>query len=175
MLFRSITGWNVGKDTILFKINDKELNTGSSNNANVNDTVKIDGLVCYESIYPVFVSDFVRKGAQFITVVTNDSWYGNSSGPYQHKEMSVLRAVENRRSVIRAANGGISCIINPLGRTIIHSQMFTRTFLVGDVVIQNDETFFTKHAYLVPVLSSVFSLWIIGMFLLFWLKNKFKL
>ena len=169
-----ITGWNVGNDTILFKIKDKELNKGLSN-SNANDTVKIDGLVCYESIYPIFVSDFVRMGAQFITVVTNDSWYGNSSGPYQHKEMSVLRAVENRRSVIRAANGGISCIIDPLGRTVIHSQMFTKTFLVGDVVIQNDETFFTKHAYLVPILSSVFSIWMIGMFILFWLKKKFKL
>ncbi len=167
-----ITGWNVGKDTTVFKIKDTELNKGLSN---ANDTVKIDGLVCYESIYPIFVSEFVRKGAQFITVVTNDSWYGNSSGPYQHKEMSVLRAVENRRSVIRAANGGISCIINPLGRTVIHSQMFTRTFLVGDVVIQNDETFFTEHAYLVPILSSVFSIWVIGMFVLFWLKKKFKL
>ena len=169
-----ITGWNVGKDTILFKIKDKELNKGLSN-AGANDTVKIDGLVCYESIFPIFVSEFVRKGAQFITVVTNDSWYGNSSGPYQHKEMSVLRAVENRRTVIRAANGGISCIIDPLGRTIIHSQMFTRTFLVGDVIIQNDETFFTKHAYLVPIISSVFSIWIIGMYILFRLKKKFKL
>ena len=109
-------------------------------------------MVCYESIFPVFVSEFVRRGAQFITVVTNDSWYGNSSGPYQHKEMAVLRAVENRRSVIRAANGGISCIIDPLGRTKIESKMFTKTFLVGDVAIQNDETFFTKHAYLVPIL-----------------------
>jgi apolipoprotein N-acyltransferase len=169
-----ISGWNVGKDTTLFRIKDtdkfKDLNNVSSN-----DTIKIDGLVCYESIYPVFVSEFVRKGAQFITVVTNDSWYGNSSGPYQHKEMSVLRAVENRRSVIRAANGGISCFIDPLGRTINHSEMFTRTFLVGDVTIQNDETFFTRHAYLVPVLCSVFSIWIIGMFILFRLKKKFKL
>jgi len=168
-----ITGWNVGKDTTVFKIKDNDLNGGL--NGTANDTVKIDGLVCYESIYPIFVSEFVRRGAQFITVVTNDSWYGNSSGPYQHKEMSVLRAVENRRSVIRAANGGISCIIDPLGRTRIHSQMFTRTFLVGNVIIQNDETFFTKHAYLVPVLSSVFSIWIIGMFILFELKKKFKL
>ncbi len=169
-----ITGWNVGKDTILFKIKDKDINQGLSNAAE-NDTVKIDGLVCYESIYPLFVSEFVRKGAQFITVVTNDSWYGNSSGPYQHKEMSVLRAVENRRSVIRAANGGISCIIDPLGRTIIHSEMFTKTFLVGNVILQNNETFYTKHAYLVPVLSSVFSIWVIGMFILLTLKKKFKL
>ena len=169
-----ISGWNVGKDTILFKIKDEESDNSLTANQK-NDTIKINGLVCYESIFPVFVSEFVRRGAQFITVVTNDSWYGNSSGPYQHKEMAVLRAVENRRSVIRAANGGISCIIDPLGRTKIESKMFTKTFLVGDVAIQNDETFFTKHAYLVPILSSVFSVWVIGMFILFRLKKKFKL
>jgi apolipoprotein N-acyltransferase len=169
-----ITGWNVGKDTILFKVIDEKLKH-LQNLSYRSDTLKIDGLVCYESIYPILVSEFVRRGAEFITVVTNDSWYGNSSGPYQHKEISVLRAVENRRSVIRAANGGISCIINPVGVTKIHTQMFTRTFLVGDVPIQDDETFFTKHAYLVPVLSSVFSIWIIGLFLLFKMKEKFKL
>ena len=169
-----ITGWNVGKDTTVFELKDQELNKGITTGQH-DDTLKIDGLVCYESIYPIFVSEFVRRGAQLITVVTNDSWYGNSSGPYQHKEMSVLRAVENRRTVMRAANGGISCIIDPLGRTIIHSEMFTKTFLVGDAAIQNDETFFTKHAYLVPILSSVFSIWVIGMFVLIKLKERFRL
>jgi apolipoprotein N-acyltransferase len=168
-----ITGWNVGKDTTVFNLVEKSfrLQTGTENE----DTIKVDGLVCYESIYPVFVSEFVKKGAEFITVVTNDSWYGNSSGPYQHKEISVLRAVENRRSVIRAANGGISCIINPLGITKAESKMFTRTFIVGDVDIENNLTFFTRHAYIVPIFCSVISVWIIGIFILLKLKEKFNL
>ena len=102
-----ISSWNTGQDTVVFNyLNKHEKEIG------------IGGVICIESIYPDFISAFVEKGAEFIAVVTNDSWYGNSSGPYQHKEMQVLRAVENRRSLVRAANGGISCIVNPLGRTV---------------------------------------------------------
>jgi len=81
--------------------------------------IKISGLVCFESVFPVFVTNFVRRGAELIAVVTNDSWYGKSSGPYQHKEFGVLRAVENRRSVVRCANGGVSCFINALGEIVV--------------------------------------------------------
>ncbi len=165
-----ITGWNVGKDTLVFTVPLKIKNeTGSQ------DTLKLNGLVCYESIYPDFVASFVKKGAQLITVVTNDSWYGNSSGPYQHKEMSVLRAVENRRSVLRAANGGISCYINPLGITKIQSKMFTKDIIVEDVPVETGETFYTKTHSLIPTLCSVFSLWVIGIIILKKLKEKFNL
>jgi len=139
------------------------------------DSLYLNGLVCYESIYPNLVAAFIQKGAGMIAVVTNDSWYGNSSGPYQHKEMSVLRAVENRRSVVRAANGGVSTIIDPLGRTKRETKMFTKTFLTGNVVIQEDETFFTKHPVIIPLLSSLFSLWVFGIFILKKMKDKFNL
>lgn len=165
-----ITGWNVGRDTLVFKVP-----LGIKNEKNLRDTLKLNGLVCYESIYPDFVASFVQKGAQLITVVTNDSWYGNSSGPYQHKEMSVLRAVENRRSVLRAANGGISCFINPLGITVIQSKMFTKDIIVSDVPVEKGETFYTKTHSVLPVLCSVFSLWLIGIIILRKIKEKFKL
>jgi apolipoprotein N-acyltransferase len=164
-----ITGWNVGKDTLVFRLPWK------NNEGQESDTLKLNGLVCYESIYPDFVAGFVKKGAQLITVVTNDSWYGNSSGPYQHKEMSVLRAVENRRTVIRAANGGISCVIDPLGRTVVQSKMFTKGVIVKDVPVEKDETIYTKTHSVIPVLSSVFSLWLVGIVLLKKMKEKFKL
>lgn len=138
-----ISSWNTGKDTVVFHT--KEIQNGKN--------YSIGGVICIESIYPDFVSAFVNKGAEFITVVTNDSWYGNSSGPYQHKEISVLRAVENRRTVVRAANGGISCIINPLGKTLSETQMFTKTILVGDVELKSKKTFFTKHPLLLPTFS----------------------
>ncbi len=110
-----------------------------------------------------------------MAVVTNDSWYGNLSGPYQHKEFAALRAVENRRTVVRAANGGISCIINPLGKTVVQTQMFTKTYIVGDVVIDESETFFTNHSLLIPILCSAFSIWVIGIFSLMKLKKSLKL
>lgn len=158
-----ISGWNTGQDTTVFvtEINSKQ--------------VKIGGLVCYESVFPVFVTHFVERDAQLLVVVTNDSWYGNSSGPYQHKEFAALRAVENRRSVIRAANGGISCLIDERGITIEETEMFTQNYLVVDASLNDEKTFYTNNPFIFPVLCSVFSLWILGLNLLLWLKKKFKL
>ena len=159
-----ISDWNVGRDTTLFRV------------PMVNeDTLKVNSLVCYESIYPYYIERFINKGANLISVVTNDSWYGNSSGPYQHKEMAVLRAIENRKSVVRAANGGISCIIDPLGRTITESTMFTKAQLTGDVFIQNNETIFSKFPLVLPVSSCAFSLWLLGIFILKKLKLRMHL
>ena len=159
-----ITGWNVGKDTTVFKMC-----------FNGSDTVKVGGLVCYESVDPVFVSAFVQKGAELITVVTNDSWYGKSSGPYQHKDFAILRAVENRRSVVRCANGGVSCIINAKGEILAETDLFTKTTLVGEVSLQDEKTFYSNNPLIIPVLCSVFSFWIFGMNILIWIKKKFKM
>ncbi|MGB5289046.1 MAG: apolipoprotein N-acyltransferase [Ignavibacteriaceae bacterium] len=159
-----ITSWNVGQDTTVFKIFNNTL-----------DTINVGGLVCYESVDPAFVTAFVQKGAEMITVVTNDSWYGKSSGPYQHKDFAILRAVENRRSVVRSANGGISCIINAKGEILSETELYTKTTLVGEVPLQDEKTFFTQNPLIVPVLSSVFSFWIFGMNILIWLKKKFKM
>jgi len=169
-----LTGWNVGKNMTVFSLPFPRNKNGMLFYHD-KDSVFISGLVCYESIFPDFVARFVDKGAEIIAVVTNDSWYGKLSGPYQHKEYAALRAVENRRSLVRAANGGISCIINPLGITETESRMFEKTVIVGDVAIENDITFFTNNPLIVPVLSSVFSIWILGLFLLKKIKDKFKL
>jgi len=172
-------GWNIGKDTTNFKLGisppaaDYELGeTQSTNNQQL--TTNINAVVCYESIFPELIAAFAQRGSEMIAVVTNDSWYGNTSGPYQHKEISVLRAVENRRSVVRAANGGISCIVNPLGVTVAETKMYTKDVLVGNVSLNSEKTFYTRHPFLVPVTSSVLSLWIFGIFILFKLKAKFK-
>ena len=158
-----ISGWNVGQDTTVFKfVYDK-------------DTIKVGGLVCYESVFPTFPNYFVDRGAQFLTVLTNDSWYGKLSGPYQHKEFANLRAVENRRAVVRCANGGVSCLINKFGVTEVETEMFTRTYLVVNVPLNDEKTFYTKNPLIIPVLSSAFGLWILGINILLWMKKKFKL
>ena len=169
-----ISGWNVGRDTTDFRI---PYNKISKTEKTIfgKDSLSIDGVVCFESVFPYFITNFVRRGAEMISVLTNDSWYGNSSGPYQHNDISILRAVENRRSVVRAANGGISSIISPLGRVKVHSKMFTKTFIVGDVPLENTETFFTKFPLIIPILSSVISLWIFGIFILKKMKTKFNI
>lgn len=169
-----ISGWNIGRDTVNFKL-PKRVASIEEQKSVKRDSIKINALVCYESIFPYFVDDFVQRGARMITIVTNDSWYGRSSGPYQHKEIAVLRAIENRRSVIRAANGGISCIINPLGITKVESKLFTKTFIVGNVELETGETFFTKHPLIVPVAGSLISFWVFALFLLKRLKRKLNI
>ncbi len=146
-----ISSWNTGKDTINIKVP-------------LRDTINVASVVCIESIYPEFNAQFVRRNADFIAVVTNDSWYGNTSGPYQHKEISVLRAVENRRSVVRAANGGISCLIDPSGKTISETNMFEKTVLLVDVPLNNSATFYTRNPYLVPIICSIISLFMIALY-----------
>ena len=165
-----ISSWNVGRDTVNFEIPNL---TESDNSSQTKDSISINGLVCYESVFPYFVTNFVQRGAKLIAVVTNDSWYGKSSGPYQHKEISVLRAVENRRTVIRAANGGISCIINPLGETDLESKLFVKDVLVGDAYLESSKTFFTKYPLIIPDISMAISFWVFGIFLLIKIKNKF--
>ncbi len=157
-----MSGWNTGRDTTVFKVNveGNEMNVG--------------GIVCIESIYPIFTSIFVNKGAEFLAVVTNDSWYGDTSGPYQHKEISVIRAVENKRSVVRAANGGISCLINPLGITIAETSMYTSDYLVVDVPLNRELTFYTANPWLIPVSASAISIVIILLSLFTKLKRKFN-
>jgi len=158
-----ISGWNVGQDTTVFKF------------VSFGDTIKVGGLVCYESVFPTFPNYFVDRGAQFLTVLTNDSWYGKLSGPYQHKEFANLRAVENRRAVVRSANGGVSCLINKFGVTEVETEMFTRTHLVVDVPLNDEKTFYTKNPLIIPVSSAVFSLLIFVINILMWMKKKFKL
>ncbi len=144
-----ISSWNTGNEKVIFDFQKKSI------------SAKIGGVICIESIYPAFVASFVEKGAELIAVVTNDSWYGNSSGPYQHKEISVLRAVENRRTLVRAANGGISCIISPIGKTLSETNMFTKGILVEDVLLNKNLTFFTLHPLLFPYLAIGISLIVI--------------
>lgn len=161
-----ISSWNTGRDTTIFQVN-------CAQNSK-NENIKIGGIVCIESIYPIFTSVFAKKGAEFIAVVTNDSWYGDTSGPYQHKEMSVIRAVENKRSVVRAANGGISCLIDPLGRTVSETKMYTKTALVVDVPLNGELTFYTKQPWLVPLFASAISILIIILSLIAKIKGKFN-
>jgi len=139
-----ISSWAKGRDTTVFEMKTKHA-----------DTVRFSGVICYESIYPGLVRQFVKKGAQFLVVITNDSWYGNTSGPYQHFQYSILRAVENRRSIVRCANGGISGFIDPYGRVKKKTKFHEKT-QIADVIELNDaKTFYTRYGDLIVYISFV--------------------
>lgn len=88
-------------------------------------------LICFETVYPEFVRDLVNSGAEFLTSITNDDWFGPTSGPYQHAVIPVFRAVENRIWIVRSANTGISEIINSNGQIIAKTKLGETTHLSG--------------------------------------------
>lgn len=107
-------------------------------------------IICYESIFPGFVTGFVRQGAEFLTLVTNDGWYGTSYGPYQHLAIGRFRCIENRRAMARCANTGLSAFIDPYGRTIAEVPWWEEQTLLGDLPLQQERTFYTRHPDLLP-------------------------
>ena len=95
---------------------------------------KLSTVICYEIIFPDLVRRFVDKGAEIITTVTNDAWFGKTAAPYQHFSMAVFRAVENRVPVARAANTGISGFIDARGHILATSGIFTQAHLTRTIV-----------------------------------------
>jgi apolipoprotein N-acyltransferase len=88
--------------------------------------------ICYEVVFPSLMRDAVLQGSQLLTTVTNDGWYGTSSAPHQHFEMASMRAIEQGRYLARAANTGISGIVDPYGRVVQASGIFEQVGLVGE-------------------------------------------
>ena len=98
------------------------------------DSSRFALLICFESVFPDFVRQSVREGADFLVNITNDSWFGPTAGPYQHAELAVLRAVENRVAIARCATSGVSLFIDRYGRTRQRTDLGTvdvRTEVVG--------------------------------------------
>jgi apolipoprotein N-acyltransferase len=109
---------------------------------------RIGVLLCYESIFARLSEKWVKAGANILINLTNDAWYGKSSAPHQSFAMTVFRAVETRRSVVRAANTGISGFIDPLGRVRMQSDIFVPWQAVDNVVLNNEVTFVVRYGHL---------------------------
>ncbi len=115
-------------------------------------------LICSESADWLYAGNLVSKGANFIAVSTNDAWFVGSTLPDQHLQLNRVRALENNRYVIAAANYGYSAIIAPNGQIIKKSKLGQDTVLSSKVALINKKTFFSKYGYLITVLFFVFGL-----------------
>jgi apolipoprotein N-acyltransferase len=106
---------------------------------------RVGFLICYEGIFPEIGRAYGRSDASLLVNITNDAWFGTTSAPFQHLSMTVFRAVENRLYVVRAANTGVSAIIDATGRITAQTGLFERTFLTGPVQIHRTESFYTQY------------------------------
>jgi apolipoprotein N-acyltransferase len=111
--------------------------------------------ICYEVIYPGLVRSFVTEGSELLTTITNDAWFGTTSAPYQHFEQAAMRAIETGRYLVRAANTGISGIVDPYGRVLSKTEIFQPAVLVGEARFLRTSTFYVRHGDVVAYGSVV--------------------
>lgn len=123
-------------------------------------------LICYEAIFPELAQSRVQEGANILLTVSNDAWFGRSSAPMQHLQTLILRAVEQKRSIIRSTNTGISAIIDPRGRITARGDIFRAEILVGEAVLVQTTTLFHSlkpyiswFSCLIPAIALSFCLW----------------
>jgi apolipoprotein N-acyltransferase len=127
-LVESVSDFSAGEDPAVMPLGANRLSTA----------------ICYEVVYPDLVAAFVTRGSQLLTTITNDAWYGRSSAPHQHFWQATLRAVEQGRYLVRAANTGISGIVDPYGRVVVKTPIFEQTVVTGDVRFLDGRTIYSR-------------------------------
>jgi len=122
---------------------------------------KIAPIICYESVFGSYVTDYVKKGAEALFIITNDGWWKNTNGYKQHLSYASLRAIETRRPVARAANTGISCIIDIRGKRTVESDWWTQTVIKGDICPETRMTPYVIYGDYILRISSIISVLIL--------------
>ena len=105
---------------------------------------KVSINICFEVVFPQLSREFCLRGATLLATITNDAWFGHTSAPYQHFAMSVMRAIENRRYLVRAANTGISGFVDPYGRILQTTDIFVPAAITGEIRWVSERTFYTR-------------------------------
>jgi apolipoprotein N-acyltransferase len=109
--------------------------------------------ICYEVVYPSLSRAAVAAGSQLLTTITNDAWYGQSSAPFQHFQLASMRSIEQGRYLARAANTGISGVVDPYGRVVQQSAIFEQAGLVEDVRLLTTRTIYSRIGDVIAYLS----------------------
>ena len=132
-------------------------------------TTKLGIQVCYEVIFPELAREYVRAGARVLVAITNDAWFGRSSAPYQHLAISTFRAIETRTPLIRAANTGVTAIIDQNGYIRTMTNLFVEAYRSGEIQPGSGTSLYLTigdlPAWLCVLLTA-------GVALLVWIKRK---
>ena len=121
-------------------------------------THRVSTAICYEIIYPDLVRRFVQEGSELLTTITNDSWFGPTSAPYQHFEQASMRAIEEGRYLVRAANTGVSGFVDPYGRVLERTAIYQPAVVVGDVRLLTASTVYSRTGDVFAYASAVATL-----------------
>ncbi len=109
------------------------------------DSIGVAPVICYESVYGEYVTEYIKNGAQLIFVVTNDGWWGDTPGHMQHKNYASIRAIETRRDVVRSANTGISCFVNQRGDISQELPYWTEGAIRGNMQANTFLTIYVRY------------------------------
>ncbi len=134
---------------------------GIVDEATKNEIVQVGTSICFESSFPNHFRKFVKKGADVMGILTNDAWFAGTALPELHLAMAPLRAVENRISVFRCANGGFTCAVDKYGRidTPFVTPQTSKEYIIADVALSEGKTtFYTRYGDWLPILCALISL-----------------
>jgi len=132
--------------------------TSKGDRAVVVDTgnFKVGTFICYESIVPHIIRENTEQGAELLVMVTNDSWFGDSAALSQHLSHAKLRACENGRYVLRAANTGITAVVSPTGEVLCSTDIGVQTTLEGFAAARSSRTLYSITGDLMAPLSLMY-------------------
>ena len=149
----------------------KERDVFKSSNSNI----VVGAAICYESIYGDYFREYVLKGANLMTIITNDGWWGNTPGYNQHLRYASLRAIETRRDIARSANTGISAFINQKGDIVSQTKWWQPAYLKGEVTLNEKITVFVKYGDYIGRIATFALILFIGLIILVIIrKTPFK-
>ena len=127
-LVQSVSDFSPGAEPVLLSVDGHPISTS----------------ICYEVVYPAATREFVRRGSELLATMTNDAWFGTTSAPYQHFAQASMRAIETGRYLVRAANTGITGMVDPYGQVLAQTRLNETTALVGDVRFLQGQTIYVR-------------------------------